>query len=150
MDDFLTGSDNAFKTFVSFFEVSPIDKAEYARIKITPIEDNSTLDKELITASAADANILTAMEVNPTLFGAGSMASGKQQSGGSDIREAFLVYTALLNLERNVFLEPLYLVRDYNREVGKVAIWEEDIVFRVRDIVLTTLDTGAGTTKNVS
>ncbi len=150
MDDFLTGKENAFKTFVSHFEVSAVELTEHSRIKITVIDDKSTLEKELVTASAADVNILTAMEVNPTLFGAGTFGTGKQQSGGSNIREAFLVYTSLLNLERQVFLEPLYLVRDYNREVGGVTEWEKEIVFRVRDIVLTTLDTGAGTTKQVS
>ena len=55
------------------------------------------------------------------------------------------MYTAGLQLERNVLLEPLYLMKDFNREVGGVAEWEEDIVFRFRDTVLTTLDKNTGT-----
>jgi hypothetical protein len=150
MDDFLSGDENAYKSFISFFDVDPVTKKEYGQIKINPIEDKVNLDKEMITSSMADTQILIAMQAHPTLFGAGTIGTGTQRTGGSDIREAFLVYNAQLNLERNVFLEPLYLVRDFNREVGGMSEWEDDIVFRVRDTVLTTLDTGAGTTKTVS
>ena len=143
MNDFLSGDENAFASFVSFFEIDSHDHKEYARIKITPIEDKSRIDKELLTSSAADIQTLIAMNVHPTLFGAGTIGTGSQRSGGSDIREAFLVYNASLVLERRVLLQPLYLVRDYNN-------WGSDIEFRIRDTVLTTLDTGAGTKKVVS
>jgi hypothetical protein len=150
MDEFLSGDKNAFKTFVSIFQVDNITKNEYARIKITPIEDKANIDNDIITGSAADTQILIAMGQNPTISGAGKAGSGQQRSGGSDIREGDLVETSVLNLERNVFMEPLYLMRDFNREVGGISEWSEDLVFRVRDTVLTTLDTGAGTKKVVS
>lgn len=143
MDEFLSGDENAFKTFVSFFDIDPTEKTEYGRVKLTPIEDKTNIDKELITSSAADIQMLISMNVHPTLFGAGTIGTGQQRSGGSDIREAFLVYNALLNLERKVMLEPLNLVRDYNN-------WGSEIKFRIRDTILTTLDTGAGTKKTVS
>lgn len=152
MDAFLSGDENAFKSFVSFFQVSPRDYTEYGQIKINAIEDKSNLDKELITSSAADVEILIAMQVHPSLFSAGMTGSMYRSGGGSgsDIREAYLVYNAMLNLERKLMLEPLYLMRDYNRIIGSMSEWEENIEFRVRDTVLTTLDTGAGTTKVVS
>lgn len=150
MDDFLSGDENAFKSFISFFDVDPVTKKEYGQIKINVIEDKVNLDKEILTSSMADAQILIAMQAHPTLFGAGVIGTGTQRTGGSDQREAFLIYNAQLNLERNVFLEPLYLMRDFNREVGGMSEWEDDIVFRVRDTVLTTLDQGKGTTKVVS
>jgi hypothetical protein len=143
MDSFLSGDENAFKSFISFFEYDQIGKAEFGRLKITVVEDKSNLDKEMISQSAADIQTLVAMGVNPTLFGAGTIGTGQQRSGGSDIREAFLVYCAGLNLERNVLLEPMYLIRNFNE-------WGEDIVFRIRDTILTTLDTGAGTKKVLS
>lgn len=152
MDSFLSGDENAFKSFVSFFQVSPRDFTEYGQIKINAIEDKSNLDKELITSSAADVEILIAMQVHPSLFSAGMTGSMYRSGGGSgsDIREAFLVYNAMLNLERKIMLEPLYVMRDYNRIVGGMPEWADNIEFRVRDTVLTTLDTGAGTTKVVS
>lgn len=154
MDEFLSGSENAYKTFVSFFQVDPHEKdKEYGRIKITALDDKTNLSKELITSSAANIEILMAMQVHPALFSSGMIGSGGGGMGagsGSNIREAFLVYNAGLNLERKVCMEPLRLIADFNREVGGIAEWEEGIEFRVRDTVLTTLDTGSGTQKVVS
>lgn len=143
MDEFLTGDKNAYKTFLSVFDVDPITKKEYGQIKIDKLDDKIDVDKEIIMSSTADAQFLIAAGVHPALFGAGVIGTGAQRTGGSDQREAFLVSNALLNLERNVALEPLYLVRDYNG-------WDSDIVFRIRDTVLTTLDKGKGTEKTVS
>lgn len=152
MGDFLSGEENAYKSFVSFFKISEREYEEYGRLKITAVEDKSSVDTDLIVQSAADLEVLIAMEVHPSLFSAGMTGSMMRNGGGSgsDIREAFLVYNALLNLERNVLLEPLYLMRDYNREIGGMAEWGEDIVFRIRDTVLTTLDQNTGTKKVVS
>lgn len=150
MDAFLSGSENAHKSFISFFKIDPVGKKDYAQIKIQVIEDKSSIDKELISASAADLQFLAAAGIHPTIFGAGTVGTGQQRSGGSDIRESWITYNAGLNLERQVVLEPLYLVRDFNREIGNQKIWEEDIVFRFRDTILTTLDKGTGTEKKVS
>lgn len=143
MDKFLSGDENAFKSFISFFEIATVGKEEYGRIKITVVEDKTNLDKEMVTQSAADIQVLISMGVDPTIFSAGTIGTGQQRSGGSDKRESFLIYCALLNLERQVALEPIYLMRDFNG-------WDDDIVFRIRDTVLTTLDTGAGTKKTLS
>jgi hypothetical protein len=153
MDKFLTNTDDdSLKSFISFFDVDPIDKKESGRVKITAVEDKTSIDKELLASSAANIEILMAMQVHPTQFSAGMTGSMYRSGGGSgsDIRESDLVNTSKLHLERNVLLEPLYLIRDYNREIGGIAEWEEDIVFRIKDTVLTTLDTGKGTAKTVS
>ena len=151
MDKFLSGEENAYKSFISVYDVDPITKKEYGNVKITPIENKTTIDKDLLISNSAGLQILIAMQVHPALFSAGMTGGGGQGAGsGSDIREAFLVYNAMLNLERQVMLEPLYHVRDFNRENGKQVIWESDIQFRIKDTVLTTLDTGAGTAKIVS
>lgn len=152
MDAFLTGAENAHKTFISFFDIDPVQKKEYGQVKITELVNATTVDKDLALGSAAGVQLLIAMSVDPTLFGAGAGGSLYATNGGSgsDKREAFLIYCALLNLERQVLLEPLYLVRDYNRLVGGIGEWEEDIVFRFKDIVLTTLDAGKGTEKKLS
>jgi hypothetical protein len=143
MDDALSGGENAYKSFITFYKIGSQDKKEYGNIKITAVEDKVALDKEFITQSAADIQTLVAMGIDPTLIGAGTIGTGQQRSGGSDKRESYLIYCAGLNLERQVLLEPLYLVRDYNQ-------WDPDIVFRFRDTILTTLDTGAGTKKTLS
>lgn len=144
MDDGLSGDENAYKSFITFYQVNPQDKKEYGKITINEVPDTAKLDKEFITQSAADIQTLVAMQVSPTLFGAGTIGTGQQRSGGSDKREDYNIYISGLSLERNVLLEPLYLVRDYNREVGGMDEWKEDLVFRFRDTVMTTLDKGHG------
>lgn len=143
MDKFLTGEEAAYKSFVSFFKIDPYKGGDMGQVKITPIEDKSNIDKELLTGSAADIQFLVSAGIHPTLFGAGTIGTGQQRSGGSDIREAFLVYNASLKLERKVMLAPLYLTRDFNN-------WGEDIQFRIQETVLTTLDKGHGTEKKLS
>jgi hypothetical protein len=143
MDEILSGGENAYKSFITFYKISPQSMEDYGGIKITSIKDETNLDKEFVTQSAADEQMLVAMGVDPALLGAGKIGSGQQRSGGSDKREAYLIYCASLSLERQLAFEPIYLMRDYNG-------WDEDIVFRVRDTILTTLDTGKGTEKKLS
>lgn len=150
MDNFLSGDENAWKSFISYFDVDPVTKKECGLVKIEPIKDAITIDKEILMSSAADIQILVASQVHPTLFGAGTLGTGTQRTGGSDLRESFLIQNASLGLERKLIVAPLCLVRDYNREVGGMKEWEEDIEFRFRDTVLTTLDTGAGSKKVLS
>lgn len=145
MDKFLTGSENAFKSFVSYFDVSTQGKEEYGRIKITSIEDKSNLDKEMITQSQADTQIVSAMGGSATVSGVGKIGTGQQRSGGSDLVENYLIHNAGLNLERQVLLEPLYLMRDFNG-------WDSDIIFRVRDTIVNNISAGdnASTKQTVS
>ncbi len=145
MDKFLSGEDNAYKSFVSFFDVSQIDGTESGRIKITTIEDKVNIDKELMTGATANGEVHFAMGINPDMIGAGVPGSSVYggNKGGSNIREGKLVYDSTLTLERQIILEPLYLVRDFNN-------WGEEIQFRMRDVVLTTLDKNTGTEKKIS
>jgi hypothetical protein len=148
MTAFLSGSENIHKTLITFFSVDKVTKKDYGQVKITALKDETNIDKDLLLGSAANYEILTSLNVHPTLFSA-SMGN-TVRSGGSDQREAFLIYTSGLHLERKIILEPLDLVRDFNRDVGGISDWSEDLVFRVRDTVLTTLDKGKGTIKTVS
>lgn len=145
MDKFLSGSDKGHQTFVSFFDVDPTTREGYGLINIKPVESKATFEKDLIASQAANSEIMFAMGMNPDSLGIG--APGGPYSGsagsGSNLREAKLVYDNGLHLERQVTLEPLYLVRDYNN-------WGAEIQFRHRDIALTTLDKGKGTEKTLS
>ena len=145
MNDFLIGVENAYSTFISFFDVDPRTREEYGLLKITPIDDKSNMDKELVTSSSANVEIMMAMGEHPSTMSAGGTGSMYRSGGGSgsDIREAGLDSKSLLFLERQVLLEPLYLVRDFNQ-------WDPELEFRIVDTVLTTLDQGKGTKKVVS
>lgn len=147
MYDYLTGSDNAYSTLVTFFDVNEEAQKDFGKVTITELKNELTIDKDLLVSSAGNIEFLIAAGIHPSLFNAGMPGSSYRSGGGSgsDIREAYNVYTSTLTLERKVMLEPFHLVKDFNREVGGNKQWEEDIEFRFRDTVLTTLDTGADT-----
>ena len=84
-----------------------------------------------------------ALMINPNILGAampGGTYAGNQ--GGSNIREGFLVKIATSWLDRQNLLDPIYLMLRYNGY--------DDVVIRYRNTILTTLDTGAGTQKNLA
>jgi hypothetical protein len=142
--DFLKGTDNAGSALITYFETTEHDHAEYGRVKITAIDNKNQIDKELLTSASANSEILFSMGLNPDILGAGIPGGAYGgNKGGSNIREGKLIYDSMLHLEREVTLEPLYVVKEYNK-------WPEEIQFRHRDIVLTTLDKGTGSEKKIS
>lgn len=144
MDKWLSGAENSYKTFVTYFDTTR-EGTEFNRIKINPIENKTTFDKDLLASATANGEILFAMQIKPNLIGASSPGSNStgQDGSGSATREDFLVYLAQLFLERNIILEPLALVQEYNG-------WDQELEFRFRDIVLTTTDQNSGTVKKIS
>lgn len=147
MDDIeanLCGPENADKPIFTFFEINPMNgKAEEQWI-IQPLDNKLNNEQNLITSAAANSEIMFSIMVNPNVLGAG-MPGGTYagNQGGSNIREAYLVNIANCWLDRQDLLDPLELYIRYNGA-------EEDVEWRFRNTVLTTLDKGAGTTKTLS
>lgn len=139
----ICSQENADKPIFTFFEINPNNgKAEEQWI-ITPLDNKSKEGDRLVTSAAANSEIMFAMMLNPNVLGAGmpgGVYSGNQ--GGSNIREAFLVNIANAWLDRQNLLDPLEAFLEYNGVTG--------IQLRFRNTILTTLDTGAGTTKKLS
>jgi len=143
MDDFLSGSDNAHKSLITFF-TSDVEGHEYERIKITPIEHKSNIDKDLLASGTANSELLFALEMNPNMIGAGKPGGVySSNQGGSNIREAKTAHDMLLNLDRHITLAPLRVVARYNG-------WPKELVFRHEDIEMTTLDQGKETVAKTS
>lgn len=143
IEENLCNAENANKALFTFFEMNPQGKVEEQWI-ITPL-DNKVSDKQnLVTSAAANSEILFALMINPNVMGAGMPGgtySGNQ--GGSNIREAFLVNIANAWLDRQNLLDPLETFIRYNGA-------DPTIEWRFRNTILTTLDTGSGTTKTLS
>jgi hypothetical protein len=110
---------------------------------IKPLENKLGNDQNLVTSAAANSEILFSLMINPNVLGAG-MPGGTYagNQGGSNIREAFLVNIANAWLDRQNLLDPLEAFLQYNGV--------KDVQLRFRNTILTTLDTGAGTTKKLS
>jgi hypothetical protein len=142
IEENLVGEANANKALFTMFEMNPSGKVEEQWI-ITPLDAKTKADENLIASAAANSEILFSLMINPNVFGAG-MPGGTYagNQGGSNIREAFLVNIALAWLDRQNILDPIEAMLRYNGV--------QDVELRFRNTILTTLDTGAGTTKVAS
>lgn len=139
MDEFLTGTENAYKTFISYFGVDKVTGKEIGGIRITPLEFKNQTDKDLLTSGTANSEIMFSMLVNPNILGAGKPGGVyASNQGGSNIREGKIQHDSSQHLDRQLLLSPFNLIRDFNN-------WDPNLEFRFRDTVLTTLDTGKET-----
>lgn len=143
IEDNLCGTDNAEKPLFTNYCVNEASGKVEEEWKITALDNKYKGGDNLVTSAAANSEILFTLGVNPNVLGAG-MPGGTYalQSGGSNIREAYLVNIANAWIHRQNFLDPIYLMlrsQGYN-----------DIQIRYRNTILTTLDTGAGTARTLS
>lgn len=143
IEDNLTGVKNANKPIFTMFEMNPNGKVEEQWI-IKPLENKLNSEQQLITSAAANSEILFSLMLNPNVLGAG-MPGGTYagNQGGSNIREAFLVNIANAWLDRQNLLDPLETYVRYNGAAP-------DVEWRFRNTILTTLDSGSGTSKTLS
>lgn len=141
----LCDTENARKAIFTMFEINNQGKAE-EKWEIDVLDDKFTNEQQLVTSASANTEILFSILVNPAVVG--SMPSGggpyQTQSGGSNIREAFLVNLALAWIDRQDILDPLETMISFN--FGE----KNDIELRFKNVFLTTLDTGGGTSQKLS
>lgn len=139
----LCGVENAEKPLFTNYAVNEANGKVEEEWKITALDNKQKAGDNLVTSAAANSEILFALMVNPNVLGAG-MPGGTYagNQGGSNIREAFLVNIANAWIDRQNFLDPIYLM------LNSYGI--KDVELRFRNTILTTLDTGAGTQKTLS
>ena len=144
IEDNLCSTNGASKPIFTFFEINPQNGRAEEQWIIKPLENKLSENQNLVTSAAANSEIMFSIMVNPNVLGAG-MPGGTYagNQGGSNIREAYLVNIANCWLDRQDLLDPLELMIRYNGA-------DEDIEWRFRNTILTTLDMGAGTTKTLS
>lgn len=141
----LLGAENAEKPIFTNYAVNEMNGRIEEEWNITPLSNKYSAGQEnLVTSAAANSEILFSLMVNPNVLGAG-MPGGSYagNQGGSNIREAFLVNIANSWIDRQNLLDPLQLYLQLNGA-------PEDVQLRFRNTILTTLDTGAGTTHQLS
>ncbi len=143
IEDNLVGTTNADKPIFTFFEINPQNGKAEEQWVITSLDNKHKEGDKLITSAAANSEILFSLMLNPNVLGAG-MPGGTYagNQGGSNIREAFLVNIANAWIDRQNILDPLEAFLHFNGIT--------DVELRFRSTILTTLDTGAGTTKKLS
>ncbi|MCX6216484.1 hypothetical protein [Spirosoma sp.] len=139
----VTKAGNSIITDVTWDQVNKMFKDH---ITITAIPDPLKDGKFIEDNMEATAQIFYALNVDPAMVGFAGGDKMGAKSGGSDKREAYLIALQMLSPFRDMLLEPLMFVAEYNG--WKAAL--PKLGFRFRDTILTTLDTGAGTTKKLS
>lgn len=145
MNKMLTDVTRAGNSIITDVTWDQVNKMFKDHITVTPMADVMKDGKYISDNHEASAQIFYALNVDPTLVGFAGGASGAR-SGGSDKREAYLIALQMLTPFRDMLIEPLMFVAEYNG--WKAAI--PNLSFRFRDTILTTLDTGAGTAKKLS
>jgi hypothetical protein len=143
INDFLSGKDNQMKAFISHYMTDKVTGKELSGWEILPLEDKMKYDAWTGVDTATAQQILFAIGINPAIFGLDSPGGGLGNNGGSNIREAWLILIATAQADRDTIYSWWPFVREYNG-------YDSDIELRTIDQVLTTLDQGKGTSKDVS
>jgi hypothetical protein len=99
IDEFLSDTENYGKSIVTHYGVDPINQQNTEEIKIEAIDNTKMKDgQNIIDGQAANAEILTALGVDPTLVG-GILPGGKESGSGSNKREAMWIHLAKLGID---------------------------------------------------
>jgi len=135
--NFLSGMANSGKAWFSTFYVDPTGK-EVQMVRITQLDKGKEGGDWIVDSEEASNMICYAQGVHPNLNGATPGKSGSNMSG-TDKRELFTMKQALEKPFRDILLRPIKLVARFNG-------WE-NLVIRVPDLMLTTLDKGTDAQK---
>lgn len=140
LNDFLSGEENAGKSFVSHFRYDQINRYEESDIIIKPLESFIKGGEYIEDSEEATNVICNTMGVHPSLKGA---SPGKSKNiNGTEARELFIIAQVLFKPLRDMMVLPLYLAREING-------WGKDIEFVIPNIMLTTLDKNTGSEKSI-
>jgi len=143
MNEFLSGKENVMKVFISHYGTDRTGKA-LPGWEIDKIDNNLQEGALSVDQTEANAMIMFALNIDPTLKGAGLPNTKHSSGSGSDKREAKEIFISHLGLARRRYLSWLYFVRDFNQ-------WPANMEFGFKDTILTTLDKNpTGTEKTLS
>ncbi len=137
INDQLTGVEASGRTILSEVGYDPQTGKEIPGWKITPIEKAIQGGENLEDSREASQHLMRALDLDPTLVG-DSPGKNMGSGSGSDKRVAFNAKVALLNPHRELLLEPLYFIAEYNGWKAKYPRLE----FKFIEVELETLDKG--------
>ena len=139
LEKYLTGEDNAGKSFVSHFRYDKLKGHMDKDIIIETLKDEKIGGEYIEDSEEVSNTICYAMGVHPSIIGA---SPGKSKSiNGTEARELFLIEQAMMKRYQELTLAPLYAAKLMNN-------WPKDIYFSIVNMQLVTLDKGSGAVKN--
>lgn len=114
MDNFLSGSKNAYKSFITHFSTDPVTGKKLVGWEIEAIDDKTKADKFLTSLQEADTQISRSIGIDTSLSGI-QAAGGKMGAGsGSDKRVGFQNSIAMSYADSLIITEPLRIAQYYN------------------------------------
>lgn len=131
----LAGAENAGQSLLCDVGIDPTTGKEIPGWKIIPIEDKLKEGAYLEDSGEASRHLRAALALDASLNGEG-VGKGMGAGSGSDKRIAFNIYVALQQPYRDVILEPLYFIAEYNGWMKKYPLMK----FKCEEIQLETLD----------
>lgn len=137
INDKLTGMEGIGSSILSEVGFDDAGK-ELPAFKIIPIESGFKDGEHLEDSQEASGHLNRSNNVDSTLVGSGP-GRGKDAGSGSDKRVAFNIYTATLQPYRDVLLEPLEFIAEYNGWLNTYPTLQ----FKVLEVDLQTLDQGS-------
>lgn len=135
INEFLKNRSNNGKTLMSFTFIGPDGKEHDAyRIVDVPQSDKDTAAANKTELEEVGSIIFFALEIHPNLIGAVPGRSGS--SGGTYQREMYEIKKLNMAPTQNIVLKAMEVVSGMND-------WDEHLVWRIKQMTLTTLDRNA-------
>ncbi len=132
------GSGNSMMTPKAFFR-GQNDKS-FDLVEITEFKNHFSKDGTYIEDSLeASLHQTSALGLHGEIVG-NSPSSQMGAGSGSGSRVAFNQRVSMSRFVQDLVLQPLYTIAEFNG-------WDDELVFRMRNSLITTLDTGASATK---
>ena len=133
IEDFITGSDNIGKTWVTGYYVDPATGKEVRMVRIYDVENGKKEGGDWADDVQESANsICYGDNVHPNLVGA-TPGKSSMNNSGTDKRELFMLKQACETAFHDIMLLPFRVLIHFNG-------WEDKVDVDVPMIVLTTLD----------
>lgn len=141
MSDWLTKKENQGKSFMTgFAESAHLSDKQISLVKFTPLENKFSKDGVYIEDSKeASDHKISALGSHKDIIGS-SPGNTIGSGSGSGNRVAFNQRVSMSKSIQDLVLAPLYLVAEFNG-------WGDDLEFRMRESLITTLDSGGEMTE---
>jgi hypothetical protein len=134
--DIMSGVEGAGNSLITAMKQNFEQGKDFSMWKITPIENKLSKGEFMAEVKEASINKAMAVGLHPALLG--TVPNSGLGGSGSNIREAFNLNAIVNKPVQDIILEPLYVIRDFNK-------WNPDVEFRIKNPFMTTLDKGVET-----
>jgi len=131
INGFLAGVENSGKAIFTFYEINKALGKAFPGVKITPLNVDLKDEALLKLYDKSNSAVLSAMGTPPTIA---AIETAGKLSAGSEMRNAFMIYTAIHSPRaRRILMDVAHFTKKQNG-------WDKNIFYTFGDIEITKLD----------